>query len=380
MTEDDLGETEDPDMLNLYSDEVTALNAKMKVIGKHKLDDELTEWLYVAGQGYRYLKRSKRGSRAEFQIATVDPSQCFVVYHSGVFREPLMAVYISHTYEGLPIYTCYTPDRQWIIAADELTADKVIKGKMNPHGFIPIIEYKLNARRQGPLELVIPILNAINELASDRLNDVAQFVQAFMVFMNCEIDEENMRNFMELGAIMIKQTNAIAPADIRTEDRKLDQTQTQIFADGLYEQYLLVSGMPNREGNTGGDTGEAVSRRNGWEEAEMIMRSEEQEFIYSEYDLLERVLGILREDSDFHLELSDLEVKFTKPELEHSHEGAGASQLTHCGRAPKGRLSFEWLIRRLGRYMARVLRVFEEMVTRVPRSRESRGLERVEPG
>lgn len=39
---------------------------------------------------------------------------------------------------------------------------------------------------------------------------------------------------------------------------ELNQEQTQVSKDDVYRQVLVVDGMPDRQQNTGGDTGQAV--------------------------------------------------------------------------------------------------------------------------
>ena len=48
-------------------------------------------------------------------------------------------------------------------------------------------------------------------------------------------------------------------ADVDLVAKELNQEQTQVAKDDLYEHALIILGMPNREQNTGGDTGSAVS-------------------------------------------------------------------------------------------------------------------------
>ena len=48
--------------------------------------------------------------------------------------------------------------------------------KNEPHvlGGVPIFEYPANAARMGAFEVILPLLDAINETESNRLDDVVQ--------------------------------------------------------------------------------------------------------------------------------------------------------------------------------------------------------------
>ena len=53
------------------------------------------------------------------------------------------------------------------------------------------------------------------------------------------------------------------PADVDIVSSELDQSQTQITKDDLYQMVLIICGMPDRNGanRTTGDTGQAVILR-----------------------------------------------------------------------------------------------------------------------
>ena len=56
---------------------------------------------------------------------------------------------------------------------------------------------------------------------------------------------------------------------------ELNQSESQVAKDDIYKNMLIVEGMPNREANTGGDTGQAVYLRNGWDFAEQRAKIDE---------------------------------------------------------------------------------------------------------
>ena len=100
------------------------------------------------------------------------------------------------------------------------------------------------------------------------MDGVEQFVQAFMKFKNCEIDENEFLKMVQLGAISVKDTGQGVQSDVDIMTAELNQSESQVAKDDIYKNMLIVEGMPNREANTGGDTGQAVYLRNGWDFAE----------------------------------------------------------------------------------------------------------------
>ena len=84
----------------------------------------------------------------------------------------------------------------------------------------------------------------------------------------------------------------------------------------LYNNVLQISGVPSRETNTGGDTGQAVQLRNGFEIAESIAKSIEPVFEECERKLLRVALKIINTDDRTvdmgSLKLSDIGIQFNR--------------------------------------------------------------------
>lgn len=71
----------------------------------------------------------------------------------------------------------------------EIKNRKIVEDTYNGHGRILLVEYPNNIRRLSDVEIVITMLDAINKIQSNRIDGIEQFVQAFIKFVNCEIDE-----------------------------------------------------------------------------------------------------------------------------------------------------------------------------------------------
>ena len=102
-------------------------------------------------------------------------------------------------------------------------------------------------------------------MQSNRMDAIEQFVQSWIKFVNCEIDEETFRKMKQEGALVVKSNNKDNKADVDIMSQELDQTQTQVAKDDLWNNALSISAIPNKQGNTGGDTQGAVELRNGWD-------------------------------------------------------------------------------------------------------------------
>lgn len=295
------------------SEQLDKLNSFMLLENKASEDQELAEWHYIAGTAYRITLVNKKYGEDEspFIIDTLDPRYTFVVYSNGIGSKPLMGVKYIVADDDKIIYSVYTDSFYY-----EIVDDKITKGNSMPHtlGYVPIIEYPTGKSRLGAFEIVIGLLDALNNAASNRLDAIEQFVQAFFKFVNCDIDEEKFTALKELGAIKIKSTDSMK-ADVDIIARELNQGQVQISKDDLYQMVLIICGMPDRQGSskTTGDTGQAVLLRDGWSAAESRARATELAFIPSEKQFIKIALRIAKElVKDFHLSLAQIDIKFTR--------------------------------------------------------------------
>ena len=215
--------------------------------------------------------------------------------------------------DGAVIYSIYTKDRYFEVENQSM----IVREEAQSHG-IPIIEYPANNARLGAFEIVLPLLDAINTVDSNRLDGVEQFVQALMLFHNVDISGDDFSKLRDEGAIKFKDIDPQYKAEIKYLTSELNQSQTQTLVDHLYNTVLTICGMPNRNGGTStSDTGSAVIMRDGWSAAEARAKDSELMFKLSEKEFLKLVLHICSDLSDLELKLSNVEVRFTRRNYEN---------------------------------------------------------------
>ena len=293
--------------------QVNLLNEYMFAEDKASQDQEIVEWQMICGTAFRMVlpDSSDDLDEAPFEIYTLDPRNTFVVYSSEIGNEPLMGVKYYVDDDNVKHYSVYTKDNYFTIDGDLLT-------NVQPHalGDIPIIEYPANNARLGSFEIVLPLLDAMNNVASNRMDGVEQLVQAFIKFINCDISKEEYREFLELGAIKVKSVDGQA-ADVGVVTTELNQTQSQTLKDDYYNAMLTICGMPNRNGSKStSDTGAAVVLRDGWSDAEARAKDSENVFKRAEKKMLKLVLRICEDLRDSTLHLRDIDMKFTRRNYE----------------------------------------------------------------
>ena len=301
----------------MVADKITTLNGYCISEDKAAKDKELADWFHICGTAYRMVLPDsvfeKESDEAPFEIYTLDPRFAFVVYANSIGEPPVMGVKYIQRSDGAVIYSIYTKDRYFEVENQSM----IVREEAQPLG-IPIIEYPANNARLGAFEIVLPLLDAINTVDSNRLDGVEQFVQALMLFHNVDISSDDFSKLRDEGAIKYKDIDPQYKAEIEYLTSELNQSQTQALVDHLYNTVLTICGMPNRNGGTStSDTGSAVIMRDGWSAAEARAKDSELMFKLSEKEFLKLVLRICSDLSDLELKLSNVEVRFTRRNYEN---------------------------------------------------------------
>ena len=291
---------------------VGALNEYMFLVDKPALDQEVVEWDMICGTANRMVLANDNfeaeSDEAPFDMFTLDPRDSFVVYSTDVKRKRMMGVKYNTDEFGFKTYSVYTDKECFIIEGEELKSSK-------PHalGVVPIFEYPANNARLGAFEIVLPLLDAINNIESNRMDGIEQFVQAFVKFINCDITKDDFEALKELGAIKVKSSDG-QQADVDIVTSELNQQQTQTLKEDIYKAILSICGLPSMSDGSTSDSSNngAVVLKNGWQGAETRAKDSEMMFKRSEKEVLRLVLKLCDGLADLKLRLKDIDMKFTR--------------------------------------------------------------------
>lgn len=135
------------------------------------------------------------------------------------------------------------------------------------------------------------------------------------------------------GALVVKSNNgAENKADVDILSQELNQTEGQVVFDDLFESFLSIQGLANRQSNTGGDTQGAVNLRNGHYDAQLRTAIGEPIWKKSERAALRIILNRLRITDKFTLMPSDIEIHINHNKMDNLLVKAEVLQiLLNCG-------------------------------------------------
>ena len=304
--------TQKNDADDVIASDINALNGYSFAAGKAACDKKLGEWMFIAAQGYRLTlpnkKWEKDGDEAPFTMTSLHPGQTFIIYSSDVDGHPLAGVHVVNRENNEKLFSVYTDEFYFEFKEfGELT--------VKPHtlGMIPIVEYPLESSRLGVFEVVVDLLNALNELQSNRMDDIVQFVNSFLAVLGAEVTEEVHKKIEEWKMLCLPEGT-----DAKYISANLNQADVQTLKNDILDAIVTITGIPNRSGGAStSDNGVAVQLRDGWQDAEARAKGVETMFKEAETQTLKLILRILRDTTGTSLKLTDIDTHFTRRNYEN---------------------------------------------------------------
>lgn len=315
----------DDDAINNAVDE---LNDFMTDANKQEKDIKSGEWQSATGTSFKAIQ-SKEGE-IPFRITAPTPMNTFIIYNRTT-EEPMLAVQELKDEDGKYYKLAFSETMSF-----KIVDSNVVKSKLHTYGGIPIVEYPNNHERISDIELVISMLDAINNMQSNRMDGIEQFVQSWIKFVNCDVDEEQFEKMKMNHALVVKSINKDNKSDVDIMTQELNQTQCQVAKDDLWDNALSILAIPTKQSNTGGDTQGAVELRNGWDFSKTRAKLKDPIVKSSEKRLATVVLNTLRvSGNDLKLSIRDFEVQINHSPQDNMYtKSQTLLQLLQCGIHP----------------------------------------------
>ena len=252
-------------------------------------DHESSTFASICGMGYLCMLPSEEllsDYMPDIPLVDIslDPRQTFVV-QSARPGNPVTLSVTYYTDLKNTYFTCYTDKKIYTLVSEGNLAlisgaKYEIKEVDNPVGLNPISQVQNNSFLLGDFEVAISVLDAINQLASDTLNDVENVIKSLLIVLNAELTEETVDKVKKNRILELVTGAEGKSADAKFIYQQLDAIGMQNIREYLEEAYKQIIGIPDRKtrGGGGGDTGDAVKLRDGWADIEIVARIKEQYF------------------------------------------------------------------------------------------------------
>ena len=308
---------------------VDILNDFMADANKQEKDIKAGEWQSATGTSFK-AAQPKNGD-VPFRIVAPTPMNTYVVYNEST-EEPMLAVQELKDEDGNWYKMAFSDTMSF-----RIVDSKVVEAKLHTYGEIPIVEFPNNHERISDIELVIGMLDAINNMQSNRMDSIQQFVEYWVKFVNCDVDEEQFEKMKMNHALVVKSINKDNKSDVEIMTQELNQTQCQVAKDDLWDNTLSILAIPNKNNNnSGGDTQGAVQLRNGWDFSKTRAKLKDPIVKSAEKRLAKVALNIIRiKDHDLGITLRDFDVQINHSPQDNMYTKAQTLlQLLQCGIHP----------------------------------------------
>lgn len=295
-------------------DAISELNRCYKVQGGDSKTQELARFIEICGVGYTYVDINADYEEGDsyFTVDVLDPRYTFVVKSSKIGHKPLMGVTFRVDNKGNRHFTCFTKDRRYEITntykvengkeeRTEYWGEAKRSGEINPFGVVPIIEYIRAHDRMGVFERQIPEMDNLNLLISDFTNDVDQNTQSIFHANDIQFPQD------ENGQTVTPQTGDWLQTFTTPDGKQPFVTPLAVAYDypGMLNNIitrrsliLQKCNVPQRNDNSGGSTGVAMSDATGWSAAESAACKEAEIFEISKMQELKVVCKVLKKSPD----------------------------------------------------------------------------------
>ena len=327
---------------------VADLNEFLYRSGKALADTKCCDWFHTVGKGVLYCE-PRNDKRAPMKVYALDPRNAFVVYSSRPGNKPMFGVSIVMDSENRIVFDVYTEHFYFKCYGGAMSSDMHLEfplkaiaidieaSRPNVLGHVPLIEYRYNLQNESSFEPVIPLMDALNAVQSDRLDGIDQFIQSLAVAVNCDLPEDVTINDIRKAGMIVLKSVGENKADFQILAEQLNQTESQVLVSYLYQQILTISGLPATTKGTRStsDTGSAVLARDGWYQADNFARNTTDLYKESNAYFDEIFVEALRRVG-FDIDLGDFEVQIAHNEISNLLiKAQGALNLKELGLAPE---------------------------------------------
>ena len=278
--------------------DVEKLSDVYENLGSYNIDIITAIYCSICGIGYQITLPSSEINEnnipeVPMTMTSLDPRDTFCVFSNEIGNPQIMSCTIIHSDNDGDIYNCYTNDTVYTVN----DSFEITNTQTNIMGVDPITMFENSIFRTGDWEQAISVMNASNIVASDSLNDIENIIRSLLVIAGAEF--EDGEEDVSLKKIKKNRLLTLAAPNGGNVDAKFISPQVDSSSIENIRQYLedarnIITGIPDRQTASGGDTGTAVLNRNGWTDIEIVAKLKELFFKKSKKQQLRVGIRILQ--------------------------------------------------------------------------------------
>ena len=298
-------------------DAISELNECYAAENLGKKQNALGRFVEICGIGYTFIdiKTNWTDGDSYFQYEVLDPRYAFVVRSSRYADHRIMlGVTFRTDSQGNNYFTCFTEDRRYevvclkIVNGEEVTDEwrqGQRTGEKNPLGMIPIIEWERSPDRMGVFERELPELARVNLILSDIGNDIEQETNMVWHTNDVIFPHKLDSNGNPTEEYETPKSNEWVSTFTSRDGKQpfIKPLTTSYNYEGLLNNYITARALilqrcytPQRNDDSGGSTGVAMSDATGWSAAEQVANAQQLIMESSKMDEVKVVIQAIKKN------------------------------------------------------------------------------------
>lgn len=296
---------EDKDMLSEY-------NNIMDYTDTQSTDNSLARDQSIFGVGYEmiYMDEDKH-----IRTCRLNPKQTFVIYNNDLDKKVLYGVRLYDTEDiisnektiNIEVYT-----NSGTLYYTKTTGGITPSGN-DIHYFksVPVSVYENNDYCVGDFETIIPLIDALDMSVSDTSNNLEYFNDAFLLFLNANLEDEDIIAMKEQRIISVESGDGDKTPDVRWLNKNANDLETENYKSRLVKEIHKLSKMPDLSESMMKSHVSAEAVRMSLLTTEQVVAIKEAKFKKGKQKtlyIITTVLNMLGEDYDYR----DIDITFTR--------------------------------------------------------------------
>lgn len=209
------------------------------------IDMECTKFASICGYSGRLFYIDPDG---EERVMVVPPDECIILSKTRDITQPTFGVrYYKvkdiHDNESVKA-EFYDEANIYYAEGGSVSALKIVKTEPNLFDGCPLQGIPNNREMQGDAEKVMALIDAYDRALSDTNNEVDSFANAYMIYKNLYIDEEEKRKAQIAGSLEF-QSNGQTDSDVYFLTKDINDGFLVHHLDRLEENIYRFSKTPN---------------------------------------------------------------------------------------------------------------------------------------
>ena len=290
----------------------------MTIIDEDSHNVEMAMDQSIFGRAYEYIQINEEG---EVELVNLSPLNTFVIYSNDIVPKPILGVHINEEYdeddslEGYNVL-CWSDLFAYKYYGQDLDRLQLIEVVPHYFGGVPVIELKNNKEEKADFADVVGLIEAYEQLQTNRVIDKNQFVNKLLVIINSSLGdtteefEESKKILKEGGILELSGSGDSAPS-AQFISQSLNEADVDVLKKSIENDIFKMAKIPNLADESFSNAQSGISLRYKLYGTEIIAQEKERDFKKMLRQRLKMINNIYNL-KNVGMELGDIDIIFVR--------------------------------------------------------------------